>query len=93
MAIHCMCDKSYKEIQNKAYEEIRNLALASTKRAGEESKKFALERGNVTKSGVPFTKVCVDGTWAKRTYGTNYNSLSGSAVIIDWYRERFYTLE
>lgn len=57
----------------------------SIKKAGEDARQAAIERGHVTASGIPYTKVCTDGSWGRRSYGTNYNSLSGAAVIIDHY--------
>ena len=46
---------------------------------------LAIERGDVTSSGIPFTKVATDCSWGKRSFGTNYNFLSGMASIVGWY--------
>lgn len=62
-----------------------SVSYDSIKKAGEEARQAAIDRGHVTKSGIPYTKVCTDGSWGKRSYGTTYNSLSGAAVIIDCY--------
>ena len=52
-------------------------ALNEMKMAASEEKKLAIERGDVDSEGVPFITVIVDGSWAKRSYKTNFASLSG----------------
>jgi hypothetical protein len=36
----------------------------------------------VDKDGAPYITVAVDGAWSKRSYKSNYNALSGVAIII-----------
>lgn len=50
---------------------------ASMKEAGREERELAIHNGDIDDDGVPFITVTVDGAWAKRSYGHNYNSLSG----------------
>lgn len=59
---------------SKAYEET---ALAEMEAAANKEKELAIESGEVDKNGVPLLTVVVDGSWAKRSYRTNYSSLSG----------------
>ncbi|CAG9857125.1 unnamed protein product [Phyllotreta striolata] len=54
----------------------------SMKRAGEKEKQIAIEKQQYCKNGVPWITVYVDGSWSKRSYGTNYNALSGIVAII-----------
>ncbi|KAJ8909749.1 hypothetical protein NQ315_014018 [Exocentrus adspersus] len=46
---------------------------------------YALEKSNVCQDGTPWITVYVDGSWSKRSYGTNYNALSGMVGIIGRY--------
>ncbi|KAJ8887378.1 hypothetical protein PR048_013593 [Dryococelus australis] len=50
--------------------------------AGREESNSALEVGEVDEDGVPAIAVVTDGAWSKRSYGTNFNALSGVARII-----------
>lgn len=45
--------------------------------AAQEEKNLAIQRGDVDTEGIPLITVVVDGSWAKRSYKTNYASLSG----------------
>lgn len=50
--------------------------------AAAKERTIALERNQVCPDGTPWITVYVDGSWSKRSYGTNYNALSGMAAII-----------
>src|SRR5207253_3921030 len=52
--------------------------------AGREEKMFAIEAGRIF-NGMPYTRVIVDGSWTKRSYGHSYTALSGCAVVISAY--------
>lgn len=52
-------------------------ALKEMEIAANEEKNLAIERGDVDLDGIPLLTVIVDGSWAKRSYKTNYASLSG----------------
>lgn len=52
-------------------------ALQEMKASAEEECRMARERGDVDHSGNALLTVVADGSWAKRSYRTNYNSLSG----------------
>lgn len=47
-----------------------------------EEMKLAKKNGDVTKEGIPFITVMIDGSWLRRTYGSHWNSCSGCAAII-----------
>lgn len=49
--------------------------------AGVKERENALQQGNVHVDGTPWVTVYVDGSWSKRSYGTNYSALSGMVSI------------
>lgn len=53
-------------------------ALQEMEKAAMEEKRLALEANDVDPDGIPFLTVVVDGCWGKRSYKTNYSSLSGA---------------
>lgn len=55
--------------------------------AGVKERNNALEKGQVSADGVPWITVYVDGSWSKRSYGSNYNALSGMVGIIGRYTQ------
>ena len=85
MSVHCLSDRTYTKYKNRLQIELNAAADKCMKEAAEEEKRLAIERGDVTSTGIPFTKVATDGSWGKRLFRTNYNSLSGVACIIGWY--------
>lgn len=52
------------------------------KKAGEQERSIAIDKGNVSSDGIPYITVYVDGGWLKRSYGHNFDSSSGMACII-----------
>ncbi|GBL74580.1 hypothetical protein AVEN_235491-1 [Araneus ventricosus] len=46
--------------------------------AAMEEKRLAIEAGEIDADGIPLLTVVADGSWAKRSYRTNYSSLSGA---------------
>lgn len=83
MAVHCMTDKMYTEKQSSICQDIFAKATEKSMReAAEEERKLAIKRGDVTKEGIPYITVIIDGSWLKKTYGTHWNSCAGTAVII-----------
>jgi hypothetical protein len=52
------------------------------KDAAEEEKRIAIESESITEDGIPLVTVVTDGCWSRRSYGSNYTALSGSACII-----------
>lgn len=50
--------------------------------AGRKEKELAVENGQLCSDGTPWITVYVDGSWSKRSYGTNFNALSGMVGII-----------
>lgn len=79
-----MTGRTFVKTQNKAADTIEETALQLMCEAAEEEKKIALKAGNVDKDGTPVIKVVCDGSWAKRSYRTNFTSLSGVAAIIGY---------
>ena len=52
-------------------------ALDEMELAATEEKKLAFERGEIDRNQIPLLTVVVDGSWAKRSYRSNYASSSG----------------
>lgn len=63
---------------------LEDLAYEKMIEAGKEEKRLAVENNEVDDDGVPQITVVADGSWAKRSYKTNYNSHSGAACIIGY---------
>lgn len=64
------------------------LARCSTKDALKEEIRMAIERGDVDSAGNALICVICDGSWAKRSYGKGFSSLSGSAAIIGFHTKK-----
>ncbi|KAJ8875570.1 hypothetical protein PR048_023466 [Dryococelus australis] len=50
--------------------------------AGEEEAALATQAGDLDDDGIPVIAVVTDGAWRRRSYGTNYNALSGVLYFI-----------
>ncbi|KAJ8879452.1 hypothetical protein PR048_020060 [Dryococelus australis] len=60
--------------------------------AAKEEATLAKEFGDVDKEGCPLITVVTDGAWAKRSYKTKYDSLSGVDTIVDGFVQSMKTL-
>lgn len=58
------------------------LTKSMNEESAEEEKRVAIEKGRISKNGIPIIDVVVDGYWSKRSYKKNYSALSGAAAII-----------
>ncbi|XP_042913216.1 uncharacterized protein, partial [Parasteatoda tepidariorum] len=86
--VPCMSSRRFAKEQEhltKAWEETATSEMA---KAAEEEKRLARQREDVDSDGIPLLTVIVDGTWGKRSYRTNYSSLSGAAAIIGYHTEK-----
>ncbi|XP_011687473.1 PREDICTED: uncharacterized protein LOC105449787 [Wasmannia auropunctata] len=81
--IPCMSERSYIKYRESLINDFEKTALKNMKMAGDVEKQIALAR-NETINGVPYITVVADGSWAKRSYGTTYDSLSGVGAIIGY---------
>lgn len=77
MNIRCMNYNTFNKHQNIVANGWELSALQEMKKAADEEICLAKQRGDVDHDGVPLLTVVADGSWAKRSYRTNYNSLSG----------------
>ncbi|KAK4877099.1 hypothetical protein RN001_009605 [Aquatica leii] len=50
--------------------------------SGKREKEYAVSNGDLCLDGTPCITVYVDGSWSKRSYGTNFNALSGMVGIV-----------
>jgi hypothetical protein len=82
MDIPTISNKTYKKIEDKIITELMATAECEMKKAAEEEARYAVERGEVDKDGTPLLTVVADGSWCKRSYRTNYSSLSGVVSIL-----------
>lgn len=77
MNIRCMNYKTFDKHQDIVASGWEKTALVEMKLAADEEISLAKQRGDVDQDGVPLLTVVADGSWAKRSYRCNYNSLSG----------------
>lgn len=80
--IRCMSENTYSihhAIVSEGWEET---AMEEMRVAAEEEATLARERGDVDSQGVPLLTVVADASWAKRSYRTNFTSLSGVVSIL-----------
>lgn len=86
MEIPCMSYKTYDKYHDKVSDAWEETALHEMEIAAREEIEHAITEGSVSPDGVPILTVVADGSWAKRSYRTNYNSLAGvvsNAVYIN----------
>jgi len=77
MDIPCMTSNTFLSVQENVSKQIHNIAEIQMCIAGKEERRLALEAGTIDKDGTPMCTVVADGQWSKRSYRTNYDSLSG----------------
>ncbi|CAL1280831.1 unnamed protein product [Larinioides sclopetarius] len=70
-------EKTFLKEQEKLSDAWEKTALKEMEAAVSEEKSLAIQRRDVDSEGIPLLTVVVDGSWAKRSYKTNYASLSG----------------
>ncbi|KAK5644983.1 hypothetical protein RI129_006283 [Pyrocoelia pectoralis] len=75
-------EKFFSRIELELGNEWKSSLWRSMKEAGAEEKEHALRLGDVCEDGTPWITVYIDGSWSKRSYGNNYNALSGMIGII-----------
>ncbi|CAH1110617.1 unnamed protein product [Psylliodes chrysocephalus] len=80
--IPCMSQRLYSKVHDKISDDLEETSMQTIKDAAEEERRLAIAEGEVDKNGTPLITVVVDGSWAKRSYGSSYNSLSGAAAIV-----------
>ncbi|GBN88648.1 hypothetical protein AVEN_93006-1 [Araneus ventricosus] len=80
--IPSMSEKTFIKEQEKISDAWEVTALKEMELTVSEERSLAIQRGDVDSEGIPLLTVVVDGSWAKRSYKTNYASLSGVAAIV-----------
>jgi len=83
MNISCMSEKTYIKYRENIIDDYEKTAMQNMKKAAEEEKQLALEK-NETINGIPYITVVSDGSWMKRSYGSNYDSPCGVGAIIGY---------
>lgn len=82
--IPSMSENTFIKEQDKLSDAWEATALKEMEIAASEEKKLAIQRGDVDSEGIPLITVIVDGSWAKRSYRTNYASLSGTVSYFNY---------
>ncbi|XP_046391775.1 uncharacterized protein LOC124160096 [Ischnura elegans] len=77
-----MANQTFLNTQANLASAIHDVAWEEMKKAAMEESELAIKANEVDKDGIPLITVVCDGSWAKRSYCTNYNSLSGVACIV-----------
>lgn len=80
--IPCGSHNTFDKIHDRVCDNWEETALESMTDAALEEKQLAVEAGDVNEHGIPLITVVCDGSWAKRSYRHQYNSLSGAAAIV-----------
>lgn len=78
LEIPCLSDNTYKKEHDKISEGYEIAAIKEMELAALEETQLAIESGEVGADGIPHISVVTDGNWCKRSYRTQYNSLSGA---------------
>lgn len=82
MGLKYMSPVTFKAREQKLLLHLRNITEKSMQKAAEEEAALAKKAGDVTKDGIPYITVILDGSWLKRCFGSKYDSLAGLGVII-----------
>lgn len=82
--IPCMSSNTFLREQNIISEYWEQTAIEEMELAAMEERALAIERGDIDEEGIPLLTVVVDGSWAKRSYRTNYSSLSGVVSFVSY---------
>lgn len=77
-----MCERSYRQKSHKVGKNVLTLSKESMKESAAMEKDLAIQAGSVSSDGTPLITVMLDGCFCKRSYGSNYSSLSGGACVI-----------
>jgi len=78
LEIPCLSSNTYKKEHDKISEGYEIAATKEMELAAREEAQLAIELGEVGPDGIPHISVVADGSWCKRSYRTQYNSLSGA---------------
>lgn len=84
LELPCISQKSYLKTEDRLSGSWEKISVQSMEEAARQEREMATAVGDVDPNGVPMITVVADGSWAKRSYRSNYNSLSGAAAIIGY---------
>lgn len=79
--IPSMCHDTFKKNEELMATGLEETVVKEMEDAAAEEARLARELGEVDKDGVPLITVVADGAWCKRSYRTNYSSLSGVVSV------------
>lgn len=81
LEIPCMSNNTFKNEHDKVSEEYEIAATREMELAAREEAQLAIESGEIGPDGIPHISVVADGSWCKRSYRTQYNSLSAAVSL------------
>ncbi|KAL4084689.1 hypothetical protein QTP88_027614 [Uroleucon formosanum] len=84
LEIPCLSSNTYKKEHDKISEGYEIAATKEMELAAREEAQLAIKSGEVGADSILHISVVADGSWCKRSYRTQYNSLSGAAAIIGY---------
>lgn len=77
-----MSERNYRLKSRKVGRDVIKIAKQNMAKAAALEKDLAIQAGSLSPDGTPVITVILDGCFCKRSYGTNYSSLSGGACVI-----------
>ena len=77
-----MCNKTYQYHHDIIFDTLHDAAQKSMEDAIAEEIEHAVQMGNVGADGIPELTVTCDGSWARRSYHSHYNSLAGMVIFL-----------
>ena len=80
----CMDNRTWNKYHGIVSDNFHDVAWKLMSEAAVEEARIARAKGEVDKDGIPCITVVADAAWAKRSYKTKYDSLSGVAVIVGY---------
>ncbi|XP_063242387.1 uncharacterized protein LOC134542230 isoform X1 [Bacillus rossius redtenbacheri] len=84
VSMPCISRDTWQVYHGQVSESINKTLQDVMREAGAEEAELAKAAGEVDKDGIPLIVVVADGAWAKRSYKTKYDALSGVGAIIGY---------
>lgn len=86
--IPCMSSSTFETQNKRLQKDWWELGRDFSQQALKEEMEHARATGSVDSAGNALLTVICDGSWAKRSYGKGFSSLSGCAIIIGYYTKK-----
>lgn len=79
-----MANTTYSRMHESMSSSIHDSAWTEMLKAGEEERRLAIEAGDIDEDGNALCTVVADGQWAKRSYKSKYDALSGVVLCLNF---------